>query len=233
MIIRFIKRCISIKIGGNLIKTLFYNFSLLPKKQAIYLPLTIGSYTVINVKSGGKIKLEDDFDRKNAHIYIGLKCLDWLPQSEKTMIIVKGELNLHSDICIGSGTSFEIGENAVLSLNTGFNITGRSTIICKKQIDFASDVLISWNTLIMDSDAHSIIQNNKTVNKNKNIFVGKHSWIGAKSTILAGTVLADNTIVACGAVVKGYFSKNNTLLAGVPAAIIKENISWSIQSSVS
>jgi len=55
----------------------------------------------------------------------------------------------------------------------------------------------------------------RTNNYKKNVWFG-HNW-----KVLRGTEIGNNCIVAAGAVVKGKF-KDNLILGGVPAKIIKE-----------
>ena len=55
------------------------------------------------------------------------------------------------------------------------------------------------------------------------IRIGKDCWIGANAVILAGVVLGDGAIVAAGAVVTRDVP-GNTVVAGVPASILKTRI---------
>lgn len=57
------------------------------------------------------------------------------------------------------------------------------------------------------------------------IQIGNHVWIGARAIILKGVTIGDGVVVAAGAVVTKDVPPN-TLVGGVPAKIIKENISW-------
>lgn len=61
--------------------------------------------------------------------------------------------------------------------------------------------------------------------KSAPIHIGNHVWIGARATILKGVTIGDGAVVAAGAVVNKDVPPN-TLVGGVPARIIKENISW-------
>jgi hypothetical protein len=49
-------------------------------------------------------------------------------------------------------------------------------------------VLISWENLFMDTDAHKIIQNVIIINGPEKIIVGNHAWIGCRCTILKGSI---------------------------------------------
>ena len=58
------------------------------------------------------------------------------------------------------------------------------------------------------------------------IIIGNHVWIGMNVTILKGVRIGDGAIVAAGAVVTKDVPEN-TLVGGVPARVLKTDISWS------
>ena len=79
-------------------------------------------------------------------------------------------------------------------------------------------------------------QNGQTfVNQNKfeerlsvdgyDIIIGNDVWIGTRAMLKGGITIGDGAIVAMGAVVTKDVPPN-TLVGGVPAKIIRENISW-------
>lgn len=53
------------------------------------------------------------------------------------------------------------------------------------------------------------------------VTIGNDVWIGGKATILPGMTIGDNVVVAAGAVVTKDVPAN-TIVAGVPARVIKE-----------
>lgn len=55
----------------------------------------------------------------------------------------------------------------------------------------------------------------------KAVFIGKNVWVGARSTILPGASIGDGCVVAAGSVVPGKEFPPNTVIAGVPAKVIK------------
>lgn len=58
----------------------------------------------------------------------------------------------------------------------------------------------------------------------KGIVIGKNCWIGSKVTILDGVTVGDNCVIAAGAVVNKNMP-DNSVIGGVPARVLKENIS--------
>jgi acetyltransferase-like isoleucine patch superfamily enzyme len=54
------------------------------------------------------------------------------------------------------------------------------------------------------------------------IVVGDGSWIGARAVILGGATIGSGCIIGAGAVVLPGIYEANTLLAGVPARVIKK-----------
>lgn len=119
------------------------------------------------------------------------------------------------------GTYISVSPNAELTLGSGF-INNNSKISCFKEIIIGEDVKISEDVLIRDSDNHTMIGGKE---KSAPIHIGNHVWIGARAVILKGVKIGNGAVVAAGAVVTKDVPENS-LVGGVPAKIIKENISW-------
>lgn len=228
-IISFIKRCKMALCGGySLTKTLYYNYKFFPMNEAVYLPDFIGKHT--HFYGNGKLVLQNKENLQNSKIYIGVKALKWMEKSVETVIHNDGLITLETNnIFIGSGSHIEVSNDAELYLGDGFNITGKSTIVCNKKISFKKNVLISWDTLFMDSDAHTIVYKDGKTNYDNEINVGNHVWIGSKSTILSGTDIGNENVIGCNSVVKGNYKEKNCVFAGVPAKKVKDSIMWNIE----
>jgi acetyltransferase-like isoleucine patch superfamily enzyme len=67
---------------------------------------------------------------------------------------------------------------------------------------------------------HGVEKDNREWIQQSPIIIGKDCWIGTNAVILPGVVLGDNVIVGAGAVVTHSFP-DNTIIAGVPAKIIR------------
>lgn len=121
-----------------------------------------------------------------------------------------------------SGCTIGVMDNAKLSLKSGY-MNYNTKIYCFKEINIGENTVISENVMIRDSDNHNILNANHI--KTKPINIGNHVWVGMNSTILKGVTIGDGAIIAAGSVVVKDVPPK-TLVGGVPAKIIKENVEW-------
>ena len=64
----------------------------------------------------------------------------------------------------------------------------------------------------------------------KEVIIGKHVWIGKDVKICKNTKIADNCVIGWNSVVTSSISNKhnaNSVIAGNPAKVVKENILWS------
>lgn len=132
------------------------------------------------------------------------------------------ELKVHGDFSIFYGGDIICFPNSKLEIGSGF-CNSDVKIRCSKKITIGKNVAISHNVTIMDSDAHCLDEDNYEMSKPVNI--KDNVWIGTKATILKGVTIGQGSIIAAGAVVTKDVPER-CIVAGVPARVIKENISW-------
>ena len=87
-------------------------------------------------------------------------------------------------------------------------------------IEIGDDVLIGQQVVIATLN-HDLHPDRRASMLPKPVKIGNKVWIGAHATILAGVNIGDGAVVAAGAVVTKDVPKN-TVVAGVPAKVIKE-----------
>lgn len=121
----------------------------------------------------------------------------------------------------GNFQKLEIGNNFSCISTTIHLQEGHSSVKIGNDCMFSSEIHI-WPT-----DCHTILHNGIPYNSPTPITIEDKCWLGFRSQILKGTHLKTGTIVANSAVVCGVFKHSNIILAGIPAKIIKSNISWS------
>lgn len=131
---------------------------------------------------------------------------------------------------IGRGCRICVAEGGVLTLGDKFSITGDTTIICSKGITFGDDCLLSWDILLMDTDFHSISnEQNEIVNSSRPISFGDHVWVGCRSIILKGSEIPSGCVIAAGSLLSGSkLTRHNSVYSanGSNVSTIKENIFW-------
>jgi len=88
---------------------------------------------------------------------------------------------------------------------------------------------LSDEILIQGFDQHGIVdlKNKQIINLNKDkVLIDTHCWIGRKATLLPGVSIGAGSIVgACSVVTNDVPSCS--LVAGVPAKVIRKEVSWS------
>lgn len=132
----------------------------------------------------------------------------------------ESKLQLNGDFAIYTGCDIRIHPKAKLILGSGY-INKNANISCYNHISLGSNVIISENVVIRDSDSHHI--NGKL--KAEPIKIEDDVWIGMNVTILSGVTIGKGCVIAAGSVVIQDIPAN-CLAAGCPAIIKKENISW-------
>lgn len=111
------------------------------------------------------------------------------------------------------GKNIHVGNNFL----TNYNVT----ILDVAPVYIGDDVMIGPNTLIT-TVGHPISPKARKARMGicKPIHIGNNVWIGGNVTVLPGVTIEDNAILAAGAVVTKDVP-SNTIVAGVPAKVIK------------
>ena len=139
-----------------------------------------------------------------------------LVMAEDARLCVGGRFDIYS------GSKIYVNKGALLTLGSRY-INHNLNISCFESITIGQGVAISENVTIRDSDDHTITSNPHS--KTRPIVIGNHVWIGMNVTILKGVTIGNGAIVAAGAVVTKDVPEGS-LVAGVPAKIIKSGVSW-------
>lgn len=93
-------------------------------------------------------------------------------------------------------------------------------------IDIGEDCLISWNVMIWASDTHSLLDSEGRVRTGKSLHIGNRVWVGHGVHISKNSYIADGCVVGWGSTVAGRFETPGCVIAGAPARVVKEGVSW-------
>jgi acetyltransferase-like isoleucine patch superfamily enzyme len=213
------------------VKSVYNRFSSFSEtKKAIVLngnsKIGIHHKTLLNIKNSkiivnnGSLKVGIDFGYFDGGIYDS--------KTDRCKIfMINSTLEIHGNVSLYPGVLiYAINANIIIRNNTKIN--GGVEIISLKKIDIGEDCLFAEGIIIRDNDGHTINsgQGDTLDSEAKEVKIGNHCWIGQRAMILKGVTLADNVIAGAGAVVAGNFP-TGVAVAGIPAKIIKENVSWS------
>ncbi len=150
----------------------------------------------------------------------------------KSLIKIQGDNNVvilkaHSYV---SGAELWVENNQCeLSIGERTFVGHHSHLACTEdgcKLIVGSDGMISSYVQVRTGDSHSIfdIEGNR-INKAQSVFIGDHCWLGEGSKVMKGVTLEGDNIVSTGAIVTKSFGKN-VLLGGIPAKVLKENVTW-------
>lgn len=180
----------------------------------------------INIK-GKLYKVIFDIDGKDNIIEIKKNC-----GLQNLLIKIKGNnhhLIIEADVNIKKGVIwFEDNNNSIfIDKYTTIEEAHIAVTEPNHKIYIGMDCMLSHGITIRTGDSHSIIDtiSGKRVNYAKDIIIDDHVWIGANVAIMKGVKINKNSVIGINSVVTKEVAENS-LVAGIPAKMIKENVTW-------
>lgn len=187
----------------SLVKLPFYNFcaKILLKFNGVQIPkkINVRGFLKIMVSRNGKFTLGNDCSINSGNNH------NLIGRQQKTIFWVDGDLTIGNNVGISS-----------------------TAIICNHSIEIEDNVKIGGNTVIYDTDFHSLDVNlrkdkkeDKKNAKCEKVIIKKNVFIGAHSTILKGVTIGENSIIgSCSLVSKNI--PNDEIWGGNPIRFIKK-----------
>ena len=202
----------SFKINGDNNKIFFYNSNEVSNCLPNGLNITIyGNNNIIKIY---------DSCFCNSKIYI--------EKNNNTFILEKPVKHIEGAyFCVEQGATIHIRKNCELG-NGKLRLIANGDYKNKHKIVIEEGTFIAHDAIIRNSDGECLVDynSNSPLSEPKDIIIGKNCWITSRCTILKGVTLPNGTIVGACSLVNKKFEKENTLIAGIPARIIKENVAW-------
>lgn len=166
-----------------------------------------GENNIIKLKNRNNLKIV------NSRIYI---------KGNNNKLIIKNNVIIRNSIIeiIGNNCTIIIGNNCMI---------GHDCYLSAKEenitLSIDDNCGLSRNVKVMTSDGHPIFQNDKRINEAKDIIISNNVWIGDNVTILKNVNIGSNSVLGINSLVTKNVP-NNCVVAGNPARVIKENITW-------
>lgn len=211
----------------NWIKTLYFNFRLLPFKQAKKMPFYIYGNPVFNSLSGN---VEFKCPVKRGMVKINYQ-QTFAPslQTLKSQICLYGTLIIGGDVVIGCANKILVTKNAILELSHNVQIMDFCNIDCYSHIKLDKGVCISHRCQIMDTNHHYIVDmSSRTISDNKkDIIIGEYCWVCNSTSLNAGAIIPKHSIISSHSLVNKDVSQwgDHILIGGTPVKLLKKGVS--------
>ncbi len=134
-------------------------------------------------------------------------------------------LSVRGTVQIHRGTRVFVHDGAHLEIGNRSFVNDCSTVTCFQHITIGSGCAISWNTNILDTNAHELAIAGQSRPRSGPVTIGDQVWIGTGATVLAGVTIGDGAVIAAGSVVAAAVP-GRALAAGNPARVVRDDVSW-------
>lgn len=135
---------------------------------------------------------------------------------DKNVTFKKGLIWFENNGCemlIGNGTTIESAQLAVAEDGS--------------KLAIGADCMLSSNIRIATTDSHSVIDlsTGQRTNHAEDVVIGNHVWIGYNVSVNKGVSIGNDSVIAGNSVVTKIIP-NNAIAAGIPAKVVRNNITW-------
>jgi acetyltransferase-like isoleucine patch superfamily enzyme len=118
-----------------------------------------------------------------------------------------------------------VGYDATLTIGSDtFLNDGAEVWCCSPNTTIGPGCAISWGVRIVDTDFHKLLKNGAAT-PHAPVHIGQNCWIGANALVLKGVNIGGGSVVAAGAVVTSEVPPCS-LVAGVPARVVRKDVTW-------
>ncbi len=155
---------------------------------------------------------------------LGKPWVNGMRSSNLLMMADDSHIEIASSFIVYSDSRIILHEGARLSFGGGY-INSGVDIECFERISIGMNVSIASNVVIRDGDSKKLFFEGEFVNPNCPITIGDNVWIGIGAKVLKGVRIGSGAVVAAGSVVISDVPANS-MVAGVPAKLIRQNIQW-------
>jgi len=210
----------------NWYKTVYFNFKMFPFAVAKKLPVYIYEWVKFTDLSG-EVVIEAPI--KRGMIGIGMHYEMTTRKLNIAEIVLEGKIIFRGYAQFGKDVFICVRKGAVLDFGYMTGVATQGKIICTHHIKFNTYARIGSECQIIDTDFHQML-NTETGEKypiSQAIEIGAYNYVGRWSSIMKGTVTPSHCTIASNTLCNRDYTNygKNILIGGIPAKLLKENIS--------
>lgn len=209
----------------NWIKTIYFNFKVLPFNIAIKLPIVFyGKVKFIDLSG----KIQWNVEPKRFICTFG-NSQEVFKINNGGELKLSGLLVINGSFSFGNDYSIHLSKNSKLILGGNSYFGKKTLIVCSNSIEIGKSMRLGYESQIIDTNFHYTIdlENGSSKRISYPVILGNYIWIGNRATIMSGTETNDFLIVASNSLLnKNYKSiiPKYSLIGGIPAKLLKENV---------
>lgn len=206
-------------------KSLVCNLILFPFKDAIKMPVFIAWNCKVKELHRGSIQFAPGVLRTGVFRFGFYGSTGVMPITYKGLLDLQkgGVLYLKGPVMFFRAPILRVGGR--LTIDEGSTFNTMTYISCMNEISIGKNFFCAFGVRLQDTANHKIIIDGKVDEGKNTITIGDNVWFAAFAEMLKGTV-ADGSVVGYSSLVNKNFTQPNLLIAGVPARVIRENVTW-------
>lgn len=196
----------------------FVKYNLFSKsvERGVKMPLVNMRHSVIQLDKGSKMILDGKF-------MVGERQVKRSHLETRILLEENSTLKVSGRFSVGAGSYIRVLPDSKLIIKGKGFMNENVQITCGDTVEIGKGCFIARDAVIRSYDAHMVLKEGYSVSAP--IKIGDHVWIGQGAMILKGVTVGEGAVIAAGAVVTRDVPAH-TVVAGVPAKVIDENIAW-------
>jgi len=132
-----------------------------------------------------------------------------------------GKVVFEGSCSIGNASVVTLGKRGVLTLGDHFRASAALKLVCYNKVNIGKHTLVGWDTLISDTDFHTLLHHGLKTKGYNEINIGDHNWLAMQSLVLKGTGTPSWCVIAARTLINKDFrsEQERLLLSGQPAKV--------------
>lgn len=176
----------------------------LPLREAIHLPILLYKARLGRMDGSVKICLKGGCRLRFGLIRLGFPWVSIYPDRGVMYENAGGELIFRGQCRMGNNTYISIGPKGHLDIGHRVGASTTAKLVCYDHITIGSRTLFGWDTLLLDTDFHSLSKLSGGRSRgHAPIEIGHDCWLGNGCRLMKRARIGDYTVVQAGTTING------------------------------